>query len=297
MKKQLKSIMKLLLLVFLSCINSSKPEDKIKFNIDIEKVEENTKNQLKHNERLHNLSKHKNGFQYDSLMTYGNKFLIWGIENLERKLCNLEEDINEIKANNNIHIAILSKKGKELENLINKNNINLEDKEGNTTLHFAVISQDLEKIEFLLKKGAYVNAKNKKGLSPLHLVAMNGNIEILKLLIKYNVNCNVKTNNKITFLHLASYEGFLSGIKLLNNNNNLDINAQDEAEATPLHYATLSSQYDTIKFLLEHGAKRDAKTKKKLDCWSIAASKDDIDLMPLFKDYVKLDGFEYAFKN
>lgn len=57
--------------------------------------------------------------------------------------------------------------------------------EGATLLHGAVGRNQLEMAEFLLSRGAAVNAKDKEAIRPLHVAAMNGNVPILRLLLDH----------------------------------------------------------------------------------------------------------------
>lgn len=52
-----------------------------------------------------------------------------------------------------------------------------------TLLHLAVGQNHKELAEFLLDKGADVNALTQDHLTPLHMAAQNGNLEIVQLLL------------------------------------------------------------------------------------------------------------------
>ena len=43
---------------------------------------------------------------------------------------------------------------------------------GDTALHFAVYHQDLELIDFLVKRGADIFSKNELGYSPIEMAAL-----------------------------------------------------------------------------------------------------------------------------
>lgn len=59
-----------------------------------------------------------------------------------------------------------------------------------TSLHLAVNEGHLKICEFLLDKGANIEAKTKSGRTPLHLASIRGNYMICKFLIDKNAFTN-----------------------------------------------------------------------------------------------------------
>lgn len=75
--------------------------------------------------------------------------------------------------------------------------VNKEDKDGNSYLSFACLQRRVKVIELLLKKGANPNHKNKRGATPiLHALGRKSPKcpEILQLFIKYGVDLNMEVN-------------------------------------------------------------------------------------------------------
>ncbi|WP_264705551.1 ankyrin repeat domain-containing protein [Wolbachia endosymbiont (group A) of Gymnosoma rotundatum] len=73
-----------------------------------------------------------------------------------------------------------------------------------TPLHYAVFHGNLEITEYLIEKGADVNARNRNSNTPLHLAIMKGKIDVVKVLLKHNADVNAKNNEGKTALHYAT---------------------------------------------------------------------------------------------
>ncbi len=77
------------------------------------------------------------------------------------------------------------------ERLANGVDINAEDSEfGVTALSWAVLRDNTEIAQFLIEKGAEVNAKSRDGSTPLHSAAFLGHTEIAELLIQKGAEIN-----------------------------------------------------------------------------------------------------------
>ncbi|MFJ5423200.1 ankyrin repeat domain-containing protein [Wolbachia endosymbiont of Drosophila barbarae] len=105
----------------------------------------------------------------------------------------------------------------------------------------------LEGAKFLLSKGADVDVKNNNGITPLHFVVCNGNLEIVKLLVKNGANFNITYGNS-TVLNLAKSsktEKKEEVIKFFKEK------VEIEKKRTPLHYAVLNDNNETLNLLLK----------------------------------------------
>ncbi|MBV9463581.1 MAG: ankyrin repeat domain-containing protein [Verrucomicrobiae bacterium] len=59
-----------------------------------------------------------------------------------------------------------------------------------TPLHLAVLHNHADVAEYLLTRGADVNARTSTGITPLHEAAQNGNKGIVELLLKWKAKIN-----------------------------------------------------------------------------------------------------------
>ncbi len=73
-------------------------------------------------------------------------------------------------------------------------NINLSDHKGNSLLMLASYNNQIELVEFLIKKGAEVDKRNDRGQTPLAGVCFKGYFEMVKLLVEKG-KANIYANN------------------------------------------------------------------------------------------------------
>ena len=79
---------------------------------------------------------------------------------------------------------------------------------GGTPLCFALLwSQAEPVVQYLIEKGANIEAKDQRERTPLHEACQKGNLSIVQYLIEKGANIEAKENNQQTPLHYASYFG------------------------------------------------------------------------------------------
>jgi ankyrin repeat protein len=138
-----------------------------------------------------------------------------------------------------------------------------------TELLAATAANDMATVRLLLEKGAAVNVKNPVGLTPLMNAASNGNVKLIELLLAKGADPNATTApesdgkvkngtiaiGSLTALHLAAPFSGPETVKTL-----LDagakVNAADVRKMTPLMFAVATDHADprTVRLLLDRGA-------------------------------------------
>ena len=131
-------------------------------------------------------------------------------------------------------------------------------------IHLAAMwTSDTELLEFLLSKGADVNAKGANAYTnefeeysdtPLHLATMYAkNVKVVQFLLSKGADVNTKDISGNTPLHLSAYCQNADIAKLLVAHGAV-IDETNAMLATPLHYAAKELNVDVIGYLISQGA-------------------------------------------
>ena len=124
---------------------------------------------------------------------------------------------------------------------------------GNTPLHYAVLAGCTESVRLLLRApGCDINLVNTKGETPLHLACRQSDIMILEMLATEEMcDLNAQNDNGDSALHITVKERMPDKyIKELTLHKSCNPNIINKQGYTPLHIATVNSQYDSIKTIL-----------------------------------------------
>jgi ankyrin repeat protein/beta-lactamase regulating signal transducer with metallopeptidase domain len=123
-----------------------------------------------------------------------------------------------------------------------------------TPLHYATDGGSKEVTKLLISKGALINARNKNGETPLHLASKKGYSDLAKLIVANKADVNAKTINDWTPLHFATKNGHKDiAALLIENGANINVESK-EPKGTPLLYAARSGHKDVINLLIDKGA-------------------------------------------
>ncbi len=140
---------------------------------------------------------------------------------------------------------------KKLLDYVDKSNVDLKDKNGQTPLMYAVYQGHTESVKLLLNSGADVNLTDRESQTPLHMVVLGGNPSSESLTqtaadpgltdrkLMTPSSSPVKSHNQILELLLKSGAG---------------VNDQDADGTTPLTYAAYYGDTQAIGLLLKYGA-------------------------------------------
>jgi ankyrin repeat protein len=133
----------------------------------------------------------------------------------------------------------------EVKRLVEKEGIdvNAKDSSNGTLLHYASWMQP-SLVDYLIQKGANVNAATRNGNTPLHWASLD---QVTETLLKHGADVNAKTTSENTALHWTQSPNMTKILLKYG----ADIHAFNNQGYTPLHWAETR---DVIEILLEHGA-------------------------------------------
>jgi len=121
----------------------------------------------------------------------------------------------------------------------------------------AVLAGDLQRMAFLVEKGADVNRRDKQGYPALHSAARRKDEEILKALIALKADVNARDQDGYTAVDHAVLRNFSAGIAALAAAG-ADLDARNTEGFTPLAIAIIEDQYKAAVALIEAGAPVDS---------------------------------------
>jgi len=160
-----------------------------------------------------------------------------------------------LSAADEIHDAVQQGEIDRVKTLVQENSelANLADENGQTPLHFAVAGGQNEIAEFLVSKGADINALNAVSQSVLLYGAYFDNAEITELLIAKGATLNDQDAFGRAPLHYAARQHSLGALlPLIENGAEIDI--RDNIGETPLHFAIRWGYDDVAEMLIDGGA-------------------------------------------
>ena len=138
---------------------------------------------------------------------------------------------------------------------------------------FSDDSSRVNAVQFLLKRGAQVNAGNRQLMTPLHCSAYMGCPEVSRILLEHGADVSLQNQSGNIPLHFVSDLGNkdeaerLVLARLLLAGSCMDVNAQAMDGGTPLHRASYNRRPKIVQLLLANGANahvEDAQGRKPL---------------------------------
>ena len=114
----------------------------------------------------------------------------------------------------------------------------------NNELIRACIIGDVDKIYYLIEKGADIHARNE---SPLHYASMNGHLEVVKFLVDKGADIHADNDHALRW---ASENGHLDVVKFLMEKG-ADVHADDDYA---LRWASENGHIEVVKFLIDKGS-------------------------------------------
>jgi ankyrin repeat protein/beta-lactamase regulating signal transducer with metallopeptidase domain len=147
-------------------------------------------------------------------------------------------------------------------------------------LHYAAVHGHKGLVELLLAKGAGVNSEDNGGKTALHDAARQGHRDIVELLINKGADVDAKYGDDETALHRAAANGYEEVVELLATHG-ADINARDKYGRTPLFRAVSKNYPKVVEVLASNGADINAKDKDGRTPLYMATPLDDTEIMEL----------------
>lgn len=179
-----------------------------------------------------------------------------------------------------------------------------------TGLHFAVEEGQTQVVEYLLKKGAKVDARDKLLRTPLHIACLKGQSVIAYTLIEFKCDTFERDISGRIAMHFAVCCGdvaaSLSLITILSKDSMDLVHMTDHSGRTPLHYAVFtegSKQIKVVEMLINLGANVNAADQERRTALHTAAEEGKANLIPILiqngaspalKDYQSNTPFEIA---
>ena len=196
-----------------------------------------------------------------------------------------------------------------VEKMVNYYSFEINGKKGDSgPLHWAAEHGQAEMIQWLISKGAKVNARDMSLFTPLHYVGGKRSttqeyFKVTKILITNGADINAKGGKsavggyelKQTPLFVAARSGNFEIVKLLVESG-ADVNAEDYQNVTPLHEAASHGSPEMVEYLILKGADVNAKSKNNptspIPIFSAVAREN----MPMIKVFL-LHGADIKLKN
>jgi hypothetical protein len=123
-----------------------------------------------------------------------------------------------------------------------------------TELLKAAEEGDLRRVSFYLDRGMDPNSSDADGNTILMMAARQGHASVTSLIVSRKASVSRQTRAGDTALMMASLGGHLPVVKLL-----VQAGAPMGGAAwQPLHYAAFGGSADTVRFLLDRGANKNA---------------------------------------
>ncbi|EFA75556.1 ankyrin repeat-containing protein [Heterostelium album PN500] len=139
----------------------------------------------------------------------------------------------------------------EIKTLINQEDINMRDSNGNSILHRVSIIGSMLAIRHMVLRGARVNSTNNSGMTPLHYAAC-ANPQSVEVLLYYGSLPNSKDNNRETPLFYAVDRGQFSIVSLLLSRGAKVTTVNKAMSRNSIHVAALKGYSNILRLLLDY---------------------------------------------
>jgi ankyrin repeat protein len=159
---------------------------------------------------------------------------------------------------NLLHIAAACQNLSGLTFLTNKtpiSNVNSRTEEFFTPMHFAAMIGHAEMVDFLLSKGARINAQDVDGATPLHLAISNSHLAVVKLLVQSGAQFTGDRDGsgRLTYAHRVGEAPMIEFLRLVHRQQASELEGNTlvkfETRVLPVltnrHHKTLAAAFET----------------------------------------------------
>ena len=105
--------------------------------------------------------------------------------------------------------------------------------------------------EFLLNKGAKIDARDKLLRTPLHLACQAGHATVTKLLLENNADPFEKDSSGRSAMHYATCSSNVEQLTILTEHGPDLVHVKDHAGRSPLHYAVFNAHPRQVEMVLK----------------------------------------------
>lgn len=141
-----------------------------------------------------------------------------------------------------------------IELLINRGiEINVRDRQGDTSLDYAFKLGDIGLIKLLIKKGAKISKKFQENINANFLAQVLEDKLFLEILLEQGIDINMQDSIGITILMIASEKGDKDLVKYLIKKG-ADVNIQNNYGDTALIFASEKGHFDVVDILLKENS-------------------------------------------
>ncbi|HQM87593.1 MAG TPA: quinoprotein dehydrogenase-associated putative ABC transporter substrate-binding protein [Methylotenera sp.] len=152
-------------------------------------------------------------------------------------------------------------------------------------LHNATIARDSTRIEYLLKRGAKVDAKDTEGQTPLMVAAKGGDLSVINGLLEYKANPNAQDNDGWTVAMHAVRSNEPKIFRLLGKHK-ADFNLINKDGLTALAMAVHDNKANAAVAMLDNNANPDfAMGAAKYNALMLAVTKGNLTLAQTLLQY------------
>ena len=132
--------------------------------------------------------------------------------------------------------------------------IDAKDSNGFRALQWAALNNRVQIAEYLLDRGAEVNACDDEKQTALHWAAVRGALPVAELLLRRRAKMHAQDCRGYTCAHVAAQYGHASMLYHFLMRWDLDVNCMDEDRRCPLHWGAYKGFKDVVKLLLAFDA-------------------------------------------